>query len=1047
MKGARDMNFDDYIIRLDRNDRAWWNDIKQDTTRRAISVPGVSLASPGPFAPSRSFADRDLSRIAADEKGSPAMPRYIASAAAKVKASTKRVKSRSTAKILRRPVRFKKRGPVWADASSLPPAAKILHWPIADVWPDAKAKPAGRTLAELGWPFPEATYGRRADAKDPGTVFKDKLLRKAAKAAVAAFTKSGDMGDAALAYAANGLPIFPLDPVTKAPIPRRDKDEDGNPIPGTGGVYKATLDEKQIRKWWRNNPNALIGLPMGVRTGVWALDVDTSEDHADGVAEWKRITAKHDPIKTREHRSATDGPHLIFVWDGGHPIFCSRGSLPNGIEVKGQGGYIVVPPSQRKGRSYTVFSDIDPIKPPQFLLDMIGTDRPRSAADPDKQLVAGDINELAFAVSITPNDLKGWKEWKDYCMALFNACAGSDEGFEMFDEFSQRWTGDGGYDKELAQKCWDEVTGCPPNEIGAGTVFMKASEADAEWRTAYQEQIWDILRAARQQNVDDLPEYSLDEVHEAFRKWFGNDYDLDAIDAVCAAGASERLTGDPLWLLLISGPGAAKTETAQSLSGAGAHITSTIASEGALLSASPKKSRVKTATGGLLRKIGDRGILVIKDVTTILSASRDMRGMVLAAIREIHDGRWERNVGTDGGQTLTWTGRIVIVGAVTTAWDAAHAVVATMGDRFVLIRIDSNVSRQRSGTQAINNTGSETQMREELAAVVGGLIANASTDELTLDEEEVEQLVKAADIVTMARTAVERDFKGDVVFSHAPEMPTRFAKQLTQIIRGGVAIGMSRERAMQLAIRCARDSIPPLRLEIILDVAINPNATIGDVRRRTSKPWSTVKREIEGLHMLGIFYCNETFDEDQDKHKWQYSLSSDFDYKTLHAMAGRERITALAGIAERDQKAVAEKAEAKKPGHVMKKTLTAKAGETPDECIARVEEEEIELAKKQCKKKGVDFTDEMLERMRADQTRQKRTVIFDAEAKKRMDNVRHLDRMDQIERLKRLEEAEKAKHPAEAKETKLTKAEQLAKNAAVVVEAAKAAKAKRRGKG
>jgi hypothetical protein len=41
---------------------------------------------------------------------------------------------------------------------------------------------------------------------------------------------------------------------------------------------------------------------------------------------------------------------------------------------------------------------------------------------------------------------------------------------------------------------------------------------------------------------------------------------------------------------------------------------------------------------------------------------------------------------------------------------------------------------------------------------------------------------------------------------HAPEMPTRFAKQLTQIIRGGVAVGMSRKRAMKLAIRCARDS-------------------------------------------------------------------------------------------------------------------------------------------------------------------------------------------------------------------------------------------------
>jgi hypothetical protein len=161
--------------------------------------------------------------------------------------------------------------------------------------------------------------------------------------------------------------------------------------------------------------------------------------------------------------------------------------------------------------------------------------------------------------------------------------------------------------------------------------------------------------------------------HIVFRKWLDKEYDIDVLDAVLAAGASERLTGDPLWLLVISGPGNAKTETVQALSGAGGQVTSTIASEGALLSATSRKSKAKGATGGLLRKLGDRGILVIKDVTTILSADRHTRGPVLGAIREIYDGRWERNVGSDGGQTLTWTGRLVIVGAVTTAWDTAIA--------------------------------------------------------------------------------------------------------------------------------------------------------------------------------------------------------------------------------------------------------------------------------------------------------------------------------------------------------------------------------------
>ena len=432
------------------------------------------------------------------------------------------------------------------------------------------------------------------------------------------------------------------------------------------------------------------------------------------------------------------------------------------------------------------------------------------------------------------------------------------------------------------------------SEAAAMDALLNDSTEAGEWaRRSDQRQhkrAWDNSNPFPEPVTKSFPQKcSLDELHQVFRKWFGAEYDLDAIDAVLTAIASERLSGDPLWLLLIGGPGAAKTETVQAGAGAGAYVTSTIASEGALLSATSSRSRSKTATGGLLRKIGDHGVLVIKDVTSIISANREIRGQVLAAIREVYDGRWERNVGTDGGQTLTWTGRIIIVGAVTTAWDTAHAVVASMGDRFVCLRIDSKseIGRKSSGITSIRNTGTEAQMREELAKAVGGVIANMSTDNVELTEDEIKKLLDVADIVTMARTAVEHDYRGDVIDAHAPEMPTRFAKQLTQIIRGGVAIGMSRKRAMALAIRCARDSVPPLRLNILLDIAAHPGSRPGDVRRRISKPWTTVKRELEALHMLGLVQCDEEnviTQSLQEKTVWHYSLAERFDRTTLGAL-------------------------------------------------------------------------------------------------------------------------------------------------------------------
>ncbi len=368
----------------------------------------------------------------------------------------------------------------------------------------------------------------------------------------------------------------------------------------------------------------------------------------------------------------------------------------------------------------------------------------------------------------------------------------------------------------------------------------------------------------------------LRDVHNVFQRWLGKEYDLAALNAVLATAAAERLDGDPLWLLVISGSGNAKTETVQSLSGAGAFITSTVASEGALLSGTSKREKSKDATGGLLERIGARGILVIKDVTSILSMNRDTRAGLLAALREIHDGRWERNVGTDGGRTLTWAGRIVVIGAVTTVWDRAHDVIASMGDRFVIVRMDSTAGRQVAGRRAMANTGAETAMRAELADAVARLLSAVNPrHRFALNDHETSRILSAADVVTLARTGVDYDYRGDVVDAHAPEMPTRFAKQLVQIMRGATAIGVPRTEALQLAIRCARDSMPPLRLAILDDVANFPGTLTRDVRKRLEKPRATVDRQLQALHMLGVLTCEEedTVHAGHPTTLWRYRLA------------------------------------------------------------------------------------------------------------------------------------------------------------------------------
>ena len=80
-----------------------------------------------------------------------------------------------------------------------------------------------------------------------------------------------------------------------------------------------------------------------------------------------------------------------------------------------------------------------------------------------------------------------------------------------------------------------------------------------------------------------------------FCKWLGDDYDTHAMDAMLAATAVEKFDdgSDPIWLLLVSGPGAAKTETVQALDALGPSSPAPSPSDAALLSGTPQHERAK----------------------------------------------------------------------------------------------------------------------------------------------------------------------------------------------------------------------------------------------------------------------------------------------------------------------------------------------------------------------------------------------------------------------------------------------------------------------
>lgn len=695
-----------------------------------------------------------------------------------------------------------------------------------------------------------------------------------------------DVLTAALAYAEAGWYVVPTSP--------RDPKNPGSVVRG-GWHTQSSRDPEQIAAWFAGCESGTgIALHCG-RSGAVVVDVDNADNMPDVLAE----AVRNAPFQSTRETDAARG-HYVFTMPTGRVLGNSTGKLGGAWgEIRGANGVIAVQPTPHPdgGRYRWVRTGSVP-ELPAAVAELL----PDASSAVD---AASDATVKAFLAehvsSETPELIEAWADvfrrkadagesrhaamnsilagaMKEAAAGLFPARAAVDA---LLHAFVDAVTRDG-----IGRQGKARTKGQAVNEF-RGILAWAVGQADAAdpaetMRRAEKYAPSDELRG-RSTTIEapQPPSITLEECHDVYRKWLGEKYDTAAITLCLIVAAVERLDGDPLWALIVSGSGNAKTETVQPLSAIGAHVVSTIKSEGALLSASPKRDRSRASTGGLLRSIGERGVLVVKDVTTILSASRDQRAEVLAALREIYDGFWSRNVGTDGGQTLEWSGRIALVGAVTTAWDRAHTVISAMGDRFVLLRMDSHTSdlRKAAGQKAIGNTGSETVMRAELANAVSGVMAGLDTSApVELSDEDVDKLLAAADLVTRARTAVDYDPQGNVIDAHEPEMPTRFAKQLTQIVRGGCALGMKYDDAFALAMRCARDSMPPLRLDALKTIAEKPNSTVSELRVLMNKPRTTVDRVFQALHQLGLVTQIEGGGIDN---LWRYVLADDVDMDDL----------------------------------------------------------------------------------------------------------------------------------------------------------------------
>lgn len=338
------------------------------------------------------------------------------------------------------------------------------------------------------------------------------------------------------------------------------------------------------------------------------------------------------------------------------------------------------------------------------------------------------------------------------------------------------------------------------------------------------------------------------ETIEAFEKWLYLP-DRYPLLATLGAVAANLLPGDPVWLLLIGPPGSGKTEILQSLTRLSAvHSTATF-TPASLLSGTSKRERADTASGGLLREVGQRGLIVCKDFGSVLSMHRDARAETLAAMREMYDGSWTRRVGTDGGQALHWTGKVGFLGGATQTIDRHHAVMASMGERFLLVRLPS-LDPEKQARRALSHSARSKEMREELSKAVAALFEHGIGEPFPLDETFREHLIALAMLVVKCRSAVERDgYKREVELVPDAEAPTRLIVVLDRLRAGLEAIGIDRTKVWSVVRDAALDSIPSLRRRVVEHLAdLEGQADTSEIAKALRYPTQTTRRALEDLH-------------------------------------------------------------------------------------------------------------------------------------------------------------------------------------------------------
>jgi hypothetical protein len=172
------------------------------------------------------------------------------------------------------------------------------------------------------------------------------------------------MLEAALGYAALGFSVFPCLPRSKEPATRR-------------GFYDASTNPATIIRWFGCARRYNVAIRTGLASAVWILDIDGPE----GEAGLRAAQAAHGRLPATRQSQSARGLHLWWRTDS--PVQCSAGRVAPHVDVRGDNGYVLAPPSIHPGGQTYRWTSTAPLAvAPQWLLQLTCKRPPPSTPPP-----------------------------------------------------------------------------------------------------------------------------------------------------------------------------------------------------------------------------------------------------------------------------------------------------------------------------------------------------------------------------------------------------------------------------------------------------------------------------------------------------------------------------------------------------------------------------------------------------------------------------------------------------------------------------------------